>query len=103
MNDVPEKEIKAMVERHIISPDFASSCNDRAIAISDDENICIEVKDVAKETFDFVLDVNIKGTMNCTQAVLKSMIANKYGKVINMSSIAAICGLYDKSTKKNLT
>lgn len=41
MNDVPEKEIKAMVERHIISPDFASSCRDRAIALSDDENICI--------------------------------------------------------------
>jgi NAD(P)-dependent dehydrogenase (short-subunit alcohol dehydrogenase family) len=34
--------------------------------------------------------------MNCTQAVLKSMIANKYGKIINMSSIAAICGMYDR-------
>lgn len=45
--------------------------------------------DAEAETLDFVLDVNIKGTMNCTQAVLKSMIANKYGKVINMSSIAA--------------
>ena len=52
--------------------------------------------DAEAETLDFVLDVNIKGTMNCTQAVLKSMIANKYGKVINMSSIAAICGLYDR-------
>ena len=52
--------------------------------------------DAEPETLYFVLDVNIKGTMNCTQAVLKSMIANKYGKVINMSSIAAICGLYDR-------
>ena len=52
--------------------------------------------DAEPETLDFVLDVNIKGTMNCTQAVLRSMIANKYGKVINMSSIAAICGLYDR-------
>ena len=32
--------------------------------------------DAEPETLDFVLDVNIKGTMNCTQAVLKSMIAN---------------------------
>ena len=52
--------------------------------------------DAEPETLDFVLDVNIKGTMNCTQAVLKSMIANKCGKIINMSSIAAICGMYDR-------
>lgn len=52
--------------------------------------------DAEPATLDFVLDVNIKGAMNCTQAVLKSMIVNKYGKIINMSSIAAICGLYDR-------
>ena len=42
MNDVPEKEVKAMVERHVISPDFAAY-SDRAIALSDDENICIMI------------------------------------------------------------
>lgn len=52
--------------------------------------------DAEPETLDFVLDINIKGTFNCTQAVLKSMIANKYGKIINISSIAAVCGLYDR-------
>jgi len=52
--------------------------------------------DAEPETLDFVLDVNIKGTFNCTQAVLRSMIKNKYGKIINISSIAAICGLYDR-------
>ena len=44
MNDVPENEIKAMVERHVISPDFANLCRDRAIAISPDENISIMTK-----------------------------------------------------------
>ncbi len=43
MNDVPELEIKAMVERHVISPDFAKRYRDRAIAISNDENICIMI------------------------------------------------------------
>lgn len=43
MNDVPELEIKAMVERHVISPDFAKCYKDRAIAISADENICIMI------------------------------------------------------------
>lgn len=52
--------------------------------------------DAEPETLDFVIDVNVKGTFNCTQAVLKNMIENKYGKIINISSIAAICGLYDR-------
>lgn len=52
--------------------------------------------DAEPETLDFVLDTNIKGTMNCTQAVLKSMINEKCGKIINISSIAAVCGMYDR-------
>lgn len=43
MNNVPENEIGAMVERHVISPDFASNCQNRAIAISDDESISIMI------------------------------------------------------------
>lgn len=52
--------------------------------------------DAEPETLDFVIDSNLKGSMHCTQAVLPSMIQNRYGKIINMSSIAAICGLYDR-------
>lgn len=52
--------------------------------------------DAEPETLDFVIDTNLKGAMHCTQAVLKSMIAQKYGKIIHMSSIAAICGLFDR-------
>ncbi len=43
MKDVPELETKAMVERHIISPEFASKTEGRAIVISEDENISIMV------------------------------------------------------------
>ena len=49
--------------------------------------------DAEKETLDFVIDTNVKGSMYCTQAVLPSMIENKYGKIINISSVAAVCGL----------
>lgn len=52
--------------------------------------------DAEPETLDFVIDTNVKGTMNCTQAVLKSMIKNESGHIINISSIAAICGLCDR-------
>lgn len=43
MDDVPQNEIDAMVERHVISPDFAKNSSGRAIAISDDETISIMI------------------------------------------------------------
>ncbi len=43
MDSVPETEIASMVERHIISPNFAKEYSGRAIAISDDERICIMI------------------------------------------------------------
>lgn len=43
MDDVPQNEIDAMVERHVISPDFAKNCVGRAIAISDDETVSIMI------------------------------------------------------------
>ena len=52
--------------------------------------------DAEPETWDFVIDTNLKGAMYCTQAVLPSMIEKRYGKIIHISSIAALCGLYDR-------
>lgn len=43
MADVPENEIKAMVERHIISPQFARTNNGKAIILSEDESISIMI------------------------------------------------------------
>lgn len=52
--------------------------------------------DAQQDTLDFVIDTNLKGSMHCTQAVLTSMMKEEYGKIINISSIAAVCGLYDR-------
>ncbi len=41
MDDIPEIERLAMVERHIISQNFALNYQNRAIIISDDESICV--------------------------------------------------------------
>lgn len=43
MQDIPQNEIKAMVERHIISPEFAENVSGRAIILSDDESISIMI------------------------------------------------------------
>lgn len=50
--------------------------------------------DAEPETIDFVVDV--KGAMNCIQAVLKGMIEKRAGKIISISSIAALCGLFNR-------
>ena len=52
--------------------------------------------DAEPETLDFVIDTNVKGAMNFAQAALKSMIKQESGKIINMSSVAAVCGLKDR-------
>lgn len=43
MDDVPKNEVFAMVERHIISKEFAADCSGRAIIISEDESVCVMV------------------------------------------------------------
>jgi len=42
---------------------------------------------VKEEDWDAVLDVHLKGTFNCIQAVADHMIENRYGKIVNMSSV----------------
>jgi len=43
--------------------------------------------------WDRILDTNIKGTLNCTHAVLPHMIEQGIGTVINIASVAGVCGL----------
>lgn len=50
-------------------------------------------KDMPEEVWKWVIDLNLHGTMICTQAVLEHMTERKYGKIINFGSIAGVCGL----------
>ena len=45
---------------------------------------------MTEEDWDAVLDVNLKGVFNCTQAVLGHMEKQRYGKIINISSLAGL-------------
>lgn len=49
-------------------------------------------EDVPKEDFDKVLNVNLKGTLYCCQAVGRQMIKQNYGRIINVSSYWGITG-----------
>jgi len=54
---------------------------------------CTPFKDAAEETWKWVLDLNLHGTMICTQAVLNHMIERRSGKIISFGSIAGVGGL----------
>jgi 3-oxoacyl-[acyl-carrier protein] reductase len=44
--------------------------------------------EMTESDWDKVINVNLKGTFNCTKAVVETMIKQKYGKIINITSIA---------------
>jgi NAD(P)-dependent dehydrogenase (short-subunit alcohol dehydrogenase family) len=46
--------------------------------------------ELAEETWDRVLNVNLKGTFLCCQAVIPQMIKQKKGRIINIGSTASI-------------
>lgn len=49
-----------------------------------------EVKFMADEQWDAVLEVNLKGTWLCSQIASVEMIKQKYGRIVNTASVAAI-------------
>ncbi len=45
-----------------------------------------------EEDFDLVINVNLKAAFMATNISLRSMIRNKFGRIINMSSVAGVMG-----------
>jgi len=45
-----------------------------------------------EEQWDQVIQVNLKGTFNCTKAVIRGMFKQKSGKIINISSVTGAMG-----------
>jgi len=50
------------------------------------------VVDMTEENWDLVMNVCLKGTFLCTKAVLPTMIGQRSGSIINLSSVAAYVG-----------
>lgn len=47
---------------------------------------------MTEEDWDQVIDVNLKGTFNCTKAVIKYMSKQKSGKIVNIASVSGEMG-----------
>jgi 3-oxoacyl-[acyl-carrier protein] reductase len=53
------------------------------------DNLILRMKD---EDWDQVLGVNLKGAFNCTRAAARGMLKNRFGRIINISSVVALIG-----------
>jgi len=51
--------------------------------------------DITPEDWQRQLDVNLSGTFYCTQAAAREMAKRKYGRIINLSSVAGLIGPID--------
>jgi 3-oxoacyl-[acyl-carrier protein] reductase len=45
-----------------------------------------------EKDWDDVLDVNLKGAWNCAKAVVRQMMKQRYGRIINISSVSGLAG-----------
>ncbi|WP_276121747.1 SDR family NAD(P)-dependent oxidoreductase [Pararhizobium qamdonense] len=49
----------------------------------------LKIMDIGPENYDAVLDVNLRGTLYCSQAVIPHMRGRRTGKIVNLSSVSA--------------
>lgn len=102
-----EKECQSFgVETLVIGCNVADSASVQAMINQTLEkfgqiDVCINNSGITKdglllrmkeEDFDAVIDINLKGAFNVTQAVLKPMMKARYGRIINMSSVIGQIG-----------
>ncbi len=53
------------------------------------DNLLMRMKE---EEWDAVLSVNLKGTFNLSKAVIRHMLGNRFGRIVNISSVVGIMG-----------
>ncbi len=47
---------------------------------------------MSEQEFDAVIDTNLKGTFNCCRHISKRMMKQKYGRIVNISSVVGLSG-----------
>ena len=52
----------------------------------------VNLLEVGEDEWDEIIDVNLKGAFNCCKAVVPHMIRQRFGRIVNVSSIAGRAG-----------
>jgi 3-oxoacyl-[acyl-carrier protein] reductase len=47
---------------------------------------------MSENEFDLVISINLKGAFNCTKAVIRQMMKQRYGRIVNMASVSGVTG-----------
>lgn len=47
---------------------------------------------MSEEDWDVVLDTNLKSVFNCSKAVLRPMMRQRYGRIVNITSVSGLVG-----------
>ncbi|NYB75760.1 SDR family oxidoreductase [Sedimentibacter hydroxybenzoicus DSM 7310] len=55
-------------------------------------DIALGLRELDDEKWDRLIDLNMTSMFNCTKAVIENMVENKYGKIVNFSSVAGLRG-----------
>ncbi len=53
------------------------------------DNLILRMKE---EDWDVVIDTNLKSAWNCCRAVVRSMMKQRYGRIVNVTSVSGIAG-----------
>jgi 3-oxoacyl-[acyl-carrier protein] reductase len=43
--------------------------------------------------FELVIDINLKGVWNCSKALIRPMMKQRYGRIVNIASVSGLAGL----------
>jgi len=47
---------------------------------------------MSEEDWDLVINTNLKGAFNCTKAAMRPMMRQRYGRIVNITSVAGLAG-----------
>ena len=56
---------------------------------------CVATLDFPEEEWDAIMETNLKGTLHACRVFGRHMIERKYGRIINIGSLACFVGLFE--------
>ena len=86
--DVTDRQSMKSVHSFLKDKDLLPNILINNAGITSDQ-IFMRMKD---DDWDNVIDINLTGTFNITKLFIKDMVKNRYGKIINISSISGLMG-----------
>lgn len=93
------KDVSAMVEQVVERYQRIDIIINNAAVFAESTKIM----DLEEKEWDRVMTTNLKGVFLCSKAVIRQMIAQKYGKIVNMTSFTGKTGRVVYSTFGNPT